>query len=489
MKSDLTKLLLTGVFIVLMRTFAVANHVADSSYHIKIQLNDYANDTLYLGYQLGNQTYIRDTALIDKATKTFNFKGDKRLSAGVYLLVMKPDNNYFQIMVPENEQKFTISTNTQDPYAQGKVKDSKDNTLFFEYMKFLSDKRKEAEAANILKATDSIGAVKKLELLDKEVKAYQQNLITKYPTTISGILIKTAAEIENPKFDNLKTKEERDVAVYYYFKQHWFDNYDLANPALLRTPVLFQRVDYYIEKMTPQHPDSICISLDRILTMAKPSKETFQFYFIHYLNQYAKSKLVGYDAIYVHLSKNYIEKGMCDEFLEKDNREKIVTNASKLAPILIGTKAPEIKVFKEDSTRISLSEVKAKYTVLFFFAPDCGHCQKQSPDLVAFLKKVKEKKLDVKVMAVCTYLGTEKMPECWKYVKEKGFGDFINAVDPFLTSRYKTLYNVETTPQLFILDENKIIRSKSIEAKQLEEVLDFIIAEDNDKLKKEVKGQ
>ncbi len=489
MKSDLTKLLLTGVFIVLMRTFAVANHVADSSYHIKIQLSDYANDTLYLGYQLGNQTYIRDTSVIDKATKTFNFKGDKRLSAGVYLLVMKPDNNYFQIMVPENEQKFTISTNTQDPYAQGKVKDSKDNTLFFDYMKFLSDKRKEAEAANVLKATDSIGAVKKLELLDKDVKAYQQNLITKYPTTISGILIKTAAEIENPKFDNLKTKEERDVAVYYYFKQHWFDNYDLGNPALLRTPVLFQRVDYYIEKMTPQHPDSICISLDRILTLAKPSKETFQFYFIHYLNQYAKSKLVGYDAIYVHLSKNYIEKGMCDEFLEKDNREKIVTNANKLAPILIGTRAPEIKVFKEDSTRISLSDVKAKYTVLFFFAPDCGHCQKQSPDLVAFLKKVKEKKLDVKVLAVCTYVGTEKMPECWKYVKEKGFGDFINTVDPFLTSRYKTLYNVETTPQLFILDENKIIRSKSIEAKQLEEVLDFIIAEDNDKIKKEVKGQ
>jgi thiol-disulfide isomerase/thioredoxin len=125
---------------------------------------------------------------------------------------------------------------------------------------------------------------------------------------------------------------------------------------------------------------------------------------------------------------------------------------------------------------------------LFFYAPDCGHCQKQSPLLVEFLQKAKAKNIDVKVLAVCTYVGTDKMPECWKYAKEKGFGDFINTVDPYLISRYKTLFNVETTPQVYVLDENKTIRSKGIEAKQLEEVLDHIIQEDNAKLKKEVKG-
>lgn len=489
MKSDLTKLFLTGLFIILMRTFSLAHTTADSSYHIKIQLNEYTHDTIYLGYQMGNQTYIRDTAVLDKATKTFNIKGNKKLPSGIYLIVTKPDNNYFQIMVNDDEQKFSITTNPLDPYIQAKIKDSKDNVLFFDYMKFLSDKRKEAEAANALKARDSINAVKKLEALDKEVKDYQLNLIKKNPKSVSAMLIKTASEVEGPKLDNVKSKEEKDLLMYYHFKQHWFDNFDLSNPALLRSPVLFQRIDYYIEKLTPQHPDSINLSLDRILELAKPSKETFQFYFIHYLNQYAKSKLVGYDAIYVHLAKKYIESGVCDEFLEKENREKIVQNANKLDPILIGKRAPEIKVFKEDSTRISLSEIKAKYTVVFFFAPDCGHCQKQSPDLVAFFKKAKEKKIDVKVLATCTYIGTDKMPECWKYVKEKGFDGFINTIDPFLTSRYKTLYNVETTPQLFILDENKIIRSKSIEAKQLEEVLDFIIKEDADKIKNDVKGQ
>ena len=122
-----------------------------------------------------------------------------------------------------------------------------------------------------------------------------------------------------------------------------------------------------------------------------PAKETFQYYFVQFLNRYAKSNLVGFDAVYVHLAKKYIQTGMTDAFIEKENKEKILQNATKLEPILIGKKAPEIKTFKEDNTMISLSEIKAKYTVLFFYAPDCGHCQKQSPLLVEFYKKTKDR--------------------------------------------------------------------------------------------------
>lgn len=280
------------------------------------------------------------------------------------------------------------------------------------------------------------------------------------------------------------------MARYLFYKEHYFDNFELGNPALLRSPVLFQRVDSYIEKLTPQHPDSICLSLDRIFGLMKPSKETFQFYFVHYLNQYAKSKLVGFDAIYVHLAKKYIETGLTDEFIEKENRDKIIDNANKIFPTIIGKIAPNIKVFGENNTEVELHKIKAKHTIVFFFAPDCGHCQKQTPDLIEFAKKMQAKNIDIKILTVCTYIGAEKMPECWKYLKEKGIdapemkGVFTNTVDPFLISRYKTLYNVQTTPQLFVLDENKVIRSKSIEAKQLEEVLDFIIKEDTEKLKK-----
>jgi thiol-disulfide isomerase/thioredoxin len=488
MKNDLIKLFLTGLAIFTLHNTILAQKSDTAGYEIKVKLTDYTSDTLYMGYQMGGQTYLNDTALLDTKSGFFTFKKDKKLTAGVYLVVVAAKDNYFQIMVNEKEQHFWVTTSTALPYNEATMKGSKDNELFYNYMKFLSSKRKDAEAASAMKARDSIGALKKFEDLDKEVKAYQWDLAKKNPTSVSAVLIKSAIEIEMPKFEQYKDADAKQLAQYYYYKQHCFDNFELGNPALLRTPVLQTRVDYYIDKLTPQHPDSVFESCDRILDAMKPAKETFQFYFVQFLNKYAKSNLVGFDAIYVKLAKKYIETGFTDSFLEKENKEKILQNANKLEPILIGKKAPEIKTFKEDNSMVTLSEIKAKYTVLFFFAPDCGHCQKQSPALVDFFKTVKAKNWDVKVAAVCTYVGPDKMPECWKYVKEKGFDDFINTIDPYMISRYKTLYNVETTPQIFVLDENKIIRSKSIEAKQLEEVIEFLMKEDAEKIKKQVSG-
>ncbi len=489
MKNDLIKLFLTGLAIFTLHNTILAQKTEDKGYDIKIKLTDYTSDTLYLGYQMGGQTYLNDTAILEKKTGFYSFKKPKKLASGVYLIVVATKDNYFQIMVNDKEQDFSLTTSTALPYYEATIKGSKDNDLFYNYMKYLSSKRKDAEAAGALKARDSVAAVKKFDELDKEVKAYQWDLVKKNPTTVSSVLIKSAIEIEMPKFDHIKDDTEKQMSQYYYYKKHCFDNFELGNPALLRTPVLQQRVDYYIDKLTPQHPDSVALSIDNILDAMLPAKETFQYYFIQLLNRYAKSNLVGFDGIYVHLAQKYIETGVANDFIEKDNREKIVQNAHKLDPILIGKKAPEIKTFKEDNSTITLSDIKAKYTVLFFFAPDCGHCQKQSPFLVEFLKKAKEKKWDVKVSAVCTYVGPDKMPECWKYIKEKGFDDFINTVDPYMVSRYKTLYNVETTPQIFVLDENKIIRSKNIEAKQLEEVIDFLIKEDAEKIKKSAGGK
>ncbi|MDZ7881096.1 MAG: DUF5106 domain-containing protein [Saprospiraceae bacterium] len=488
MKNDWFKLLLTGIAIFVMRTTVLA-HTPAEGYAIKIRLTEFDKDTIYLGYALGNQTYLRDTAILDKKTGFFTFqKADKKLEAGVYLVVTPPDNNYFQIMVSENEQHFTMTTSTLDFYGQAKFTGSKDNELFYTYMRFLSTKRGEAEAAGELRKTDQAAGTQKLELLDKDVKAYQNDLIQKNPKSISAMLIKTAIEVETPLFPEITDKEKNEFARYLHYKEHFFDNYEMANPAMLRTNALAQRIDTYIEKLTPQHPDSICESLDRVLELVKPSKETFQNFFVTYLNKYIKSNIVGYDAIHVHLTKKYIETGLTDDFIPKENKIKLVDQANRLFPILIGKKATDIKTFKEDNSMITLSDIKSKYTVLFFFAPDCGHCQKQSPLLVEFLQKAKAKNIDVNILAVCTYVGPDKMPECWKYVKEKGFGDFINTVDPYMISRYKTYFNVETTPQVYVLDENKTIRSKGIEAKQLEEVLDHIIQEDNAKLKKEVKG-
>ena len=197
------------------------------------------------------------------------------------------------------------------------------------------------------------------------------------------------------------------------------------------------------------------------------------------MNEYAKSQIVGFDACYVHVGKKYYCSGKCDWTTQED-LEKICDNVAKLEPILIGKTAPNIIVKDRENKPVSLYDVDADYTVLFFWATDCGHCKKAAPHLVEFQKKFKNR--GVKVFAVCTAV-TDQGPECWKGVEEKEFNDFINVYDPYIQSRYKTLYDVRTTPQVYILDRKHEILMKRISAEQLSEVMEQVMKVEERKLR------
>jgi len=62
-------------------------------------------------------------------------------------------------------------------------------------------------------------------------------------------------------------------------------------------------------------------------------------------------------------------------------------------------------------------------------------------------------------------------------LEEKEFSDdlFFNVYDPYIRSKYKTVYDVQTTPQIFILNRNHEILMKRIGAEQLGEVMEQVM--------------
>ena len=61
-----------------------------------------------------------------------------------------------------------------------------------------------------------------------------------------------------------------------YTREHYFDHIDLSDPRMLRTPFLFQRVDYYINKLQVRHPDTLAQAIDEVLRQMEPAEETYQ---------------------------------------------------------------------------------------------------------------------------------------------------------------------------------------------------------------------
>jgi thiol-disulfide isomerase/thioredoxin len=441
-------------------------------FSVNIETKNYTNDTIIIGNYFGERTLVRDT-IYTKGNGKFLWKSDSIPSPGMYLAVLKPDNIFVQFIVNEKDTKFSMEIDAKNT-SDVKIKGSNENEVFYNYLRFLSGKRTLADTlrAHIEKAkkagTTDAESQKQLENLDKEVKLYQADIIKKNPGTFMALLIKSNTEIEIPEFKG--SEDTVRYLRYYYYKDHYFDNIDSRHPALIRTPFLHQKIDYYVSKLVNQQPDSLIFTVDKVLKWLEPNQEAYRYYLAEFLNRFAQMKMVGQDAIYVHLVDNYYAKGKAP-WITEENFEKMKENANDLRPVLIGKTMPDITTYLENNVPVRLLDIKSPYLVVIFWAPDCGHCNKTMPDVVSFYKKNRDKGL--KLLSICTK-GGDKLNTCWPAIKEKGMEDFINTADEY--SRYNMKVRIKSTPKIFILDEKKEIIIKDIGAEELDRIFNEILA-------------
>jgi thiol-disulfide isomerase/thioredoxin len=476
---------------ILFLCFYAFGAFAQKGYELKVKLENYNEKQLMLGYHFGDKQYIKDTTTLG-ADGFYTFKGDKPLDGGMYLVIMMPDKNYFQLLISDEEQNFTVMTDAKKTVEKAKFKNAPDNELFFGYMNWLTDKRDLAEKYREGMKKDSADTKKskewqeKLDKIDKEVKEYQVNLVKKNPKTTTALLLNASLDVETPKEMDGEAKEKQELR-YWWYKEHFFDHFDFKDKRIIRTPVINGRTDYYLNKYIIQHPDTICQGVDRILKMAKPNAELYRYFLITLLNTYAKSNIVGHDAIYVHLAKEYYAKGECP-WIEKDELDKIVKNALDLEPTLIGKTGQDLVLETKDGKKVKLYDIKTPYTILLFWAPDCSHCQKEMPEFVKFAEKWNNKG-KVTMVGVCNKV-TDKVKDCWSFIDEHpGMNNWLQTADTYLLSKYIEKYYIKSTPQIYILDKDKKIIMKRIAGEQLDSVMDEIIKTDQARMEEELKNK
>jgi thiol-disulfide isomerase/thioredoxin len=111
--------------------------------------------------------------------------------------------------------------------------------------------------------------------------------------------------------------------------------------------------------------------------------------------------------------------------------------------------------------------VKADYLVLVFWDVDCGHCKTEIPKLIEEYHALKKEKYDIKVFSVYTQHDYEK----WrKYIIENKL-DWINVYDGVHVNNIKEKYDIYSTPVIYILDRNKVIKAKRIGTEQVKDIV------------------
>jgi peroxiredoxin len=448
--------------------------ITQENYRINFEFDNYNSDTLLIAYFYADRQLIQDTVFANDQGE-FIYAGQDTLAAGVYILMFFPERDYIQFIVNNDETFFTIYGDYKD-LSRPRFKGSRDNEMFYSYLDYIKAMKGKAQEIGrqrkdaVLLEQDTTVFDGALDALDQKVLDYQDSLINSYPGSVTSTLILGNRDIVIPDFE--ATGKDLETLRFYYYRNHFFEHIDLGDPVALRTPFLHNKLERYLDNLTVQMPDSIMVAVDYLLKQMEPSVDTWKFYVAHFLNKYGKSQYIGMDAVYVHMVDTYYAKGRTP-WADQETLDKIIDNANKLRPVLIGKTAPDVTLFTEDGQAVRLHEIESPYIVLMFWAPDCGHCKTSMPALVEFNEQFKDK--GIKTIGICTK-HMEKTESCWEFVKEKNMeGLYYNLADQYHKSRFQVKYNVRTTPQVFVLDKDKKIVLKRIAVERLSEVMaDFL---------------
>ena len=131
---------------------------------------------------------------------------------------------------------------------------------------------------------------------------------------------------------------------------------------------------------------------------------------------------------------------------------------------------------------VKLSDVKADYTILIFWDVDCGHCQKEIPVLLNTYNELIAEKKNVKVYSVYMQHEGEKY---LKYIADNKL-PWINVYDGAHYNNAIEKYDVYTTPVIYILDKNKVIKAKRIDAANVKAIIKSLETENLKSWKKKL---
>ena len=219
---------------------------------------------------------------------------------------------------------------------------------------------------------------------------------------------------------------------------HFWDGIEAFDGPTDENPVLAAQLDFYFDKMVAPLPDSITLEINRLLERTSDNTALRDFILWHLLEKYQHPEYMSQDQVFVWLYDHYFSQLEIKD-LNAANLLLIRDKAEAFRRLALFNLAPNFAI--NDS--LDLHSIESEYTVVFFFDHDCDVCRQEMRDL----DSVCDTHPEIRVFAV------DMNPNV------------------ATSAAWIDLYDIEATPLIYVLDRDKRIIAKKIQAKQIPLIL------------------
>ncbi len=448
----------------LLLTLAATAAKPKEGYRFDLKIDGNRDSLMLLGYYYAQNRMVFDTAYND-GKGGFFFKGDRELKPGLYYF-NNGKGRFVDFVVYHETPRFKFHTDERDWQRNMSVSGSRQNTLFFNFNRSTESLYSEMEGAK--DQLDSAAYQQLRQQTFHRLDSVRMHFIDEHP---DAMLAKMMLATKDPALppDSLRGNDR-----FFHFMRHFFDNVPLDDDFIIRTPqtVFYDRVNEYVDKrMQGLAPQQMIPLLDSLIDRSEPAPEVFKWLVLTLTERYLQSTVMVYDEVYVHLVQRYFATGKVT-FLSPSTVDEQIARASKWEHLLVGRVAPELILLDTTGRAYSLHHMPGDYTLLLFWSPTCGHCRTIIPDVY----KVFERMADSVNMTAFAILSE---PEEHTIAKWKTFLDehhmtsprWINLNGGEANVDWREVYDVQTTPQIYLIDN----RTHKFLAKKLNaELLELI---------------
>lgn len=323
---------------------------------------------------------------------------------GIYLLTNDKNFPLTEILIGK-KQKFSVKIDDLEDLNSVKVKGSKETEIYFKMMA-------------------------KIRHYDLNLRAFESEM-QYYPENEKKI---DSLKKDLEKFGESLKIRRKDAFINVFInsvKRHTIENYwddfALNDARILTYPLIDNKLETYFNSL-PIDAETINGEIDKLIAKTGDCVEARDYLIWYFYRKYYSPNYMNLDDIYIHLVDEYFLK------LEMESVSESIMNlmadrANCLENLKLGAKIPDIG---------NLYSIDYQYIALVFYDKTCQKCAKEG----RILEEIRARHPEMTIFPVEVHSG----------VKEN----------------LLSLYDIQTTPMIYLLDNQKRIIAKRIKAEQVE---------------------